>query len=82
MIHKELILILIQIEITKLIKEKTRYPLTVTQKINNKSTLTVYNYTKNKFLNKYESTLNIIKQIKQIKQITKLIKFSITRKLN
>ena len=50
MIHKELILILIwieiQIEITKINKEKTRYPLTVTQKINNKSPLTVYNYTK------------------------------------
>ena len=78
MIHKELILILIwieiRIEITKTNKEKIRYPLTVTQKINNKSPLTVYNYTK--FLNKYESTLNIIKQI------TKLNKFYITRKLN
>ncbi len=47
MIHKELILILIRIEITKKNKEKTRYPLTVTQKINNKSPLTVYNNTKN-----------------------------------
>ena len=79
MIHKELILILIwieiRIEITKTNKEKIRYPLTVTQKINNKSPLTVYNYTK-KFLNKYENTLNIIKQI------TKLNKFYITRKLN
>ncbi len=56
-------------------QRKTRYPLTVTQKINNKSPLTVYNYTKI-FLNKYESTLNIIKQI------IKLIKFYITRKLN
>ena len=78
MIRKELILILIwieiRIEITKINKEKTRYPLTVTQKINNKSPLTVYNYTK-KILNKYESTLNIIKQI------TKLNKFYITRKL-
>ena len=47
----------------KLNKEKLQYPLTVTQKINNKSPLTVYNYTK--FLNKYESTLNYywIKQI-------------------
>ncbi len=57
-------------------QRKTRYPLTVTQKINNKSPLTVYNYTKKKFYNKYESTLNIIKQI------TKLNKFYITRKLN
>ena len=60
MIHKELILILIWIEIwieiTKINKEKTQYPLTVTQKFNNKSPLTVYNYTKN--LKKYESTLN------------------------
>jgi hypothetical protein len=40
----------------KINKEKIQYPLTVTQKINNKSPLTVYNYTKN--LNKYESTLN------------------------
>ena len=55
-------------------QRKTLYPLTVTQKINNKSPLTVYNYTKN--FNKYESTLNIIKQI------TKLNKFYITRKLN
>ncbi len=31
----------------KINKEKTQYPLTVTQKINNKSPLTVYNYTKN-----------------------------------
>ena len=53
-------------------QRKTRYPLTVTQKINNKSPLTVYNYTK--ILNKYESTLNIIEQI------TKLNKFYITRK--
>ena len=60
----------------KINKEKTRYPLTVTQRINNKSPLTVYNYTKKKFYNKYESTLNIIKQI------TKLNKFYITRKLN
>ncbi len=59
MIHKELILILIRIEITKIKQRKIRYPLTVTQKINNKSPLTVYNDTK-KFLNKYESTLNII----------------------
>ena len=43
----------------KLNKEKTRYPLTVTQKINNKSPLTVYNYTKI-FLNKYESTLKLL----------------------
>ena len=56
MIHKKLILILIRIEITKNKQRKLRYPLTVTQKINNKSPLTVYNYTKN--LNKYESTLN------------------------
>jgi hypothetical protein len=54
-------------------QRKIRYPLTVTQKFNNKSPLTVYNYTK-KILNKYESTLNIIKKI------TKLIKFYITRK--
>jgi hypothetical protein len=47
MIHKELILILIRIEITKIKQRKIRYPLTVTQKINNKSPLTVYNYTKN-----------------------------------
>ena len=40
-------------------QRKIRYPLTVTQKINNKSPLTVYNDTKF-FLNKYESTLNII----------------------
>ena len=55
-------------------QRKIRYPLTVTQKINNKSPLTVYNYTK--ILNKYESTLNIIEQI------TKLNKFYITRKFN
>ena len=63
MIHKELILILIwikiRIEITKTNKEKIRYPLTVTQKINNKSPLTVYNYTKI-FLNKYENTLKLL----------------------
>jgi hypothetical protein len=62
MIHKELILILIwieiQIEITKNKQRKIRYPLTVTQKINNKSPLTVYNLHKKKILNKYESTLN------------------------
>jgi hypothetical protein len=46
MIHKELILILIRIEITKIKQRKIRYPLTVTQKFNNKSPLTVYNYTK------------------------------------
>ena len=54
MIHKELILILIwieiRIEITKNKQRKKRYPLTVTQKINNKSPLTVYNlHTKKKF---------------------------------
>jgi hypothetical protein len=47
MIHKELISILIrieiQIEITKNKQRKIQYPLTVTQKINNKSPLTVYN---------------------------------------
>ena len=58
MIHKELILILIRIEITKFKQRKIRYPLTVTQKINNKSPLTVYNLHKKKILNKYESTLN------------------------
>ncbi len=65
MIHKELILILIWIEIrneiTKIKQRKIRYPLTVTQKINNKSPLTVYNLhnkKKKKLLNKYESTLN------------------------
>ena len=60
MIHKELILILIwieiRIEITKNKQRKIRYPLTVTQKINNKSPLTVYNL--HKIYNKYESTLN------------------------
>jgi hypothetical protein len=57
LIHKELILILIQIqiEITKIKQRKIWYPLTVTQKIN-KSPLTFYNYTK--ILNKYENTLN------------------------
>ncbi len=63
MIHKELILILIwieiRIEITKTNKEKIRYPLTVTQKINNKSPLTVYNLHK-KVLNKYENTLKLL----------------------
>ena len=57
MIHKELIFLLIRIEITKIKQIKIRYPLTVTQKFNNKSPLTVYNYTK-QILNKYESTLN------------------------
>ncbi len=62
MIHKELILILIWIEITKINKEKT-ISANSDPKINNKSPLTVYNYTK--ILNKYESTLNYywIKQI-------------------
>ena len=45
MIHKELFLIVIWIEIQNEITKqtkKTRYPLTVTQKFNNKSPLTVY----------------------------------------
>ncbi len=46
MIHKELILILILTEITKIKQRKIPYPLTLTQKLNNKSPLTVYNYTK------------------------------------